>query len=261
MATVIVIANQKGGVGKTTLSTTLTDALTKCDYKTMLIDMDPQENSTSFMQATVQGAYTLHDVMEGECTVLEAVQHTPLGDILPGDALISGKAAQYQMKLKGYNILNKALEPAKNEYDFIIIDTPPSLGIFLVNALTAADEVIIPVKAEKFAIDGLGNLMNTITEVKEECNPKLHILGAVLMAYDSRIGMDKQVKRQLPIIGQEFNFTVFDTAIRVCQEVKKAQNNLESIFDAAPKSTATADYLDLVKEIIKELEDLKVEEE
>ena len=259
MAKIIAVANQKGGQSKTTISTTLSDALTRCGYKVLLIDTDPQASATLYYEAEMDGVATLYDVLKSECTIKEAIQKRGMSDIVAGDELLSGAAAELQSKIVYHNILQKALRPVEDEYDFIIIDTPPSLGVLLINALTAADEVIIPLKAEQFAIAGLDLLRKTISEIKEGFNPELHILGVVLVAYDARNKFDKDIKKQLPEAGKNYGFDIFESNIRVCQAVKESQKEFKSIFDFAPSCTAVQDYMEFTKEVIDKIIELEAE--
>lgn len=249
MAYIIAVANQKGGVGKTSVAATLADAFVRCDYKTLIIDTDPQCNATLSFKAKTENEYTLYDIFENNCKTKEAIQHTEIGDIIPGDLLLSGKENIYMNENDSYLMLKKAIEEIKEEYDIIVIDTPPNLGIYLINSLAVADGIIIPIAPQRYAIEGLKMLIDTINQTTLNLNSKLHILGVLLVAYDSRKNLDKRINRQLPDIGRINNFNVFKHPIRICQAVREAQDEQVSLFEFAPDCTAAKDYVSLVKEI------------
>lgn len=251
MAIRIAIANQKGGIGKTTTALNFTDALNHSGYKTLLIDVDPQANSTGSYKASIEGENTLYDVLEKKCEPAEAIQHTEFGDIIPGDPCLSEIENKLLTSIGGYNSLNKIISKVEDDYDFIIIDTPPNLGIYMISALTAATGIIIPMKAEKYAIDGLKRLIVTINDVMENSNPELNIYGLLLTAYDVRNKLDVDTWAQLPQVAENIGMNVFSRPIRICQAVKNAQSNMRSLFEDAPTSSAAIDYAAIVKELLE----------
>lgn len=249
----IAIANQKGGVGKTTTALNVADALMHSGFSVLFIDVDPQTNSTSSYKAQIEDTYTVYDVFKKECSVDEAVQHTDFGDIIAGDPELSSIELTLQSSLGGYNILRNALSKSKGNYDYCIIDTPPNLGIYMLNALIASDYVLIPVRAEKYAIDGLTKLIQTINDVKGEpnANPDLQIAGVLLTSFDKRNGLDNKIWNELKTIESDGVFHVFPTPIRVCQDVKNAQDALQSLYEVYPNCNAAYDYAILTKELIE----------
>lgn len=247
----IAIANQKGGVGKTTTALNIADALMHSGYSVLFIDVDPQTNSTSSYKAIIEDTYTVFDLFQKECTVDEAIQHTDFGDIIAGDSELSGIELQLQSSLGGFNILKNALKKAESQYDFCIIDTPPNLGIYMLNALIASDLAVIPVKAEKYAIDGLTKLLQTINDVKMEANPDLEIAGILLTTFDKRNELDNKIWKELKEIEKEGAFKVFANPIRICQDVKKAQDALQSLYEVYPNCNAAYDYALVTKELIE----------
>lgn len=258
MAKKIAIANQKGGVGKTTTALNIADALVHLNYKVLFIDLDPQHNSTSTYGAIIEDQNTIVDVLKKDCTAKEAIQHTLLGDIIAGDDLLAQEEQYFNSQAAREGILKRQLKDIDAEYDFIIMDTPPNLGIYMKNALTAADGCIISIKAEKYAIDGLGLLLETIDETIELLNESLRIYGVLLNVYDSRNALDKQVNEMLPQIGEQKGFRVFKTPIRVSQDVKKVQalpssdNDVNrSLFENYPTSNAAVDYVAVTKELLE----------
>ncbi len=251
MAKRIAVANQKGGVGKTTTALCIAEVLKREDNRVLLIDLDPQCNSTSTYGAEIEGENTIYDLMNAACATEEAIQHTHSGDIIAGDPLLSEDENKFLTKLGGYNIVNKAISQVEDKYDYVIMDTPPNLGIYMLNALTAASGVVIPMKAEKYAIDGLAKVISTIQDVIENANPKLQIYGVALTAYDTRTSLDRDIWAILPEQGESLGFPVFQTPIRICQAVKDAQAAGVPLFESAPYCNAALDYEKLVEEIIK----------
>ena len=248
---VFTIANQKGGVGKTTTALNIADALRHSGYEVLFVDVDPQTNSTSSYKAEIEGVNTVYDLFEKNCTADEAIQHTEFGDIIAGDPEITTIETKLQSKPGGFNTLKKALQKMKAEYDYVIIDTPPNLGMYMLNALIAADKVIVPIKAEKYAIDGLSKLIETINDVKDEANPDLTVAGILLTTYDRRNELDRKLWDVLPEVGEQIGMPVFECPIRISQDVKKAQDQVVSLFDTFPNSNAAYDYARVTKEILE----------
>jgi chromosome partitioning protein len=250
MGKIIAIANQKGGVGKTTTSINLAASLGVLEKKVLLIDADPQANATSGIGIDVEsieiGTYQL---LEHSNTAKEAIikTTTPNLDIIPAHIdlvaieieLVDKEAREYMLK--------KALADIKNDYDFILIDCAPSLGLLTLNALTAADAVIIPIQCEYFALEGLGKLLNTIKSVQKIHNPDLDIEGLLLTMYDARLRLSNQVVEE---VQKHFNNMVFQTIIQRNVRLSEAPSYGENIinFDAASKGASN--YLSLAKEII-----------
>ena len=246
----IAVANQKGGIGKTTTSLMLADGLKHCGYNVLFIDLDPQCNSTSSYKAKIEDEYTLYDLMNDKCAVNDAIQHTEMGDIIAGDPHLAEDESKFQSRMGGFNIIKNALKSVQNKYDFCVIDTPPSLNIFMYNALCAASEIVIPLRAEKYAIDGLGKLIQTVNDVLNNANPTLRIDGVLMTAFDARTSLDNEIWNTLPAIGEKYGFDVFTTPIRICQDIKKAQANGVSLFDTNPSCNGAVDYANVVKEIL-----------
>lgn len=250
MGKIIAIANQKGGVGKTTTSINLAASLGVLEKKVLLIDADPQANATSGIGIDVEtveiGTYQL---LEHSNTAKEAIvqTETPNLDIIPAHIdlvaieieLVDKEAREYMLK--------KALNEVKKDYDFILIDCAPSLGLLTLNALTAADAVIIPIQCEYFALEGLGKLLNTIKSVQKIHNPDLDIEGLLLTMYDSRLRLSNQVVEE---VQKHFNNMVFQTIIQRNVRLSEAPSYGESIINYDAGSKGASNYLSLAKEII-----------
>ena len=263
---VIAITNQKGGVGKTTTAINIADALRHTNCDVLFIDMDPQCNATSTYGAAIEGVNTIVDVLKKDCKAEEAIQTTPLGDIIAGDTLLAQEEPAFNSRTARENLLKNAIKTVVKNYDYVIIDPPPNLGIYMINALTAADGCVIPIKAEQYAIDGLKRLIDTINDVIENVNPDLAVYGVLLTAYDARNSLDREILEELPTAGKTLGFNVFEHPIRINQAIKKIQSlkNGEtedgevvianrSLYDNYASCNAAHDYVAVVKEIMKEI--------
>lgn len=258
MAIVITIANQKGGIGKTTTVINISDALNRIGYKVLTLDMDPQCNTTSQFDAKIDGEYTMHDILmdeKDEIDVKETIQHTKMGDIIPGDYLLANDQYKLMQNKAGHFCLKKkVVKKLENDYDFIVIDTPPTLGILMTCSLVSATGLIIPLQAEKYSLDGLSLLIDTVNDVIDNINPELEIYGTLITEYDQRNNSDKEMAKQLPVIASQLGMRNFRTPIRKCQEIRKASACKESLFDFAPKCNAVIDYTQMVKELLEVIE-------
>ena len=250
MGKIIAIANQKGGVGKTTTSINLAASLGVLEKRVLLIDADPQANATSGLGINVEsveiGTYQL---LEHSNTAKEAIVATdkPNLDIIPSHIDLVAIEIELVDKDDREYMLKNALADIKNEYDYIIIDCAPSLGLLTLNALTAADAVIIPIQCEYFALEGLGKLLNTIKSVQRIHNPELDIEGLLLTMYDSRLRLSNQVVEE---VQKHFNNMVFQTIIQRNVRLSEAPSYGENIIKYDASSKGATNYLSLAKEII-----------
>lgn len=250
MGKIIAIANQKGGVGKTTTSVNLAASLGVLEQKVLLIDADPQANATSGLGIDVEtveiGTYQL---LEHANIAKEAIiqTSTPNLDIIPAHIDLVAIEIELVDKDEREYMLKKALKDIKNDYDYILIDCAPSLGLLTLNALTASDAVIIPIQCEYFALEGLGKLLNTIKSVQKVHNPQLDIEGLLLTMYDSRLRLSNQVVEE---VQKHFNDMVFQTIIQRNVRLSEAPSYGESIIDYDASSKGANNYLSLAKEII-----------
>jgi chromosome partitioning protein len=250
MGKIIAIANQKGGVGKTTTSVNLAASLGVLEKKVLLIDADPQANATSGLGIDVEqvevGTYQLleHTSSAEECIVATSA---PNVDIIPAHIDLVAIEIELVDKDEREYMLKKAITHLKPAYDYIIIDCAPSLGLLTLNALTAADAVIIPIQCEYFALEGLGKLLNTIKSVQKIHNPELDIEGLLLTMYDSRLRLSNQVVEE---VQKHFNDMVFTTIIQRNVKLGEAPSYGESIINYDVSSKGATNYLSLAKEII-----------
>ena len=250
MGKIIAIANQKGGVGKTTTSVNLAASLGVLEKKVLLIDADPQANATSGLGIDVEqveiGTYQLleHTSSAEECIIKTTA---PNVDIIPSHIDLVAIEIELVDKDERESMLKKAITHLKPSYDYIIIDCAPSLGLLTLNALTAADAVIIPIQCEYFALEGLGKLLNTIKSVQKIHNPELDIEGLLLTMYDSRLRLSNQVVEE---VQKHFNDMVFKTIIQRNVRLGEAPSYGESIIAYDVSSKGATNYLSLAKEII-----------
>ncbi len=248
MAKIIGIANQKGGVGKTTTAVNLAAALGVLEKKVLIIDADPQANATSGLGVEEVRNSTYH-LLEHSIPAAECIQKTssPNLDIIPSHIdLVAAEIELVDRDSREY-MLRQALEPIKGMYDFIIIDCAPSLGLITVNALTASDSVIIPIQCEYFALEGLGKLLNTIKNVQKIHNPDLDIEGLLLTMYDSRLRLSNQVVEE---VNSHFPEMVFETIISRNVRLSEAPSFGESILMYDAESKGAIQYIQLADEVL-----------
>lgn len=251
MSKIIAVANQKGGVGKTTTAVNLAASLGVLEKKILLIDADPQANATSGLgidvEAVVNGTY---QVLEHTSTALSTIIKTnsPNVDIIPAHIDLVAIEIELVDKQDREYMLRKALKDVKNNYDYVIIDCAPSLGLITLNALTAADSVVIPIQCEYYALEGLGKLLNTITSIQKIHNKELAIEGLLLTMYDSRLRLSNQVVAE---VKKHFDNMVFKTIIQRNIKLGEAPSYGESIIAYDATSKGSINYINLAHEIIK----------
>lgn len=248
---VIAIANRKGGVGKSTTATALVSGLTLKGYRVLAVDLDAQRNLTSTMSARVDSKTSL-GVLTGDITAKEAIRKTESGDIIPASKSLSGADAILTETGKEYR-LKEALEPIKEWYDYCIIDSPPALGILTVNALTAANSVIIPAQADIYSLEGIEDLQETIQPVRKYCNPTLEIQGILLTRYSPRSILSRDVTTLAEQLAEQLETSLFKATIREAVAVKEAQISQQSLFTYAPKAKVTEDYKAFIEEFLERI--------
>ncbi len=248
---VIAITNQKGGVGKSTTSVNLTSYLGYYGFKTLLVDIDPQSNSTSGLGIDSKKIkYSIYDVLISNHDPKEAITKTEFENLeaIPSVIQLAGAEVELVSAFKREYKLKDAISKIKNEYDYIIIDCPPALGLLTINALTAADEVIIPIQCEYYALEGLGQLINTIDLVKNNLNESLQITGAVMTMYDSRTKLAEQVIEE---VKNYFSDKVYLTVIPRNIRLSEAPSFGKPILLYDPECKGALAYKSLTKEVIE----------
>ncbi|HFX17622.1 MAG TPA: ParA family protein [Flavobacteriales bacterium] len=254
MGKVIAIANQKGGVGKTTTAVNLAAALGVLEKKVLLIDADPQANASSGLGIDIEEAPAgTYELLEHEAEAKDTIikTGTPNLDLIPSHIDLVGVEVELVNKPKREFMLKEAIKDLKEEYDYILIDCAPSLGLITLNALTAADSVIVPIQCEYFALEGLGKLLNTIKNVQKIHNPGLNIEGLLLTMYDARLKLSNQVVDE---VKTHFGDMVFDTVIQRNVRLSEAPSFGESILDYDATSKGAVNYLNLADELIRKNE-------
>lgn len=248
MKEVIAVINQKGGVGKSTTAQAIGQGLFLKGYKVLFVDLDAQGNLSYSLDAKQTGL-TVLEVLTGKAQAKEVIQKTSTADIMPSSLQLSGADLMLTEMGKEYK-LKEAIEPLKALYDYIIIDTPPALGILTVNALTACTGVIIPAQADIYSLQGIGQLNNTIEAVKKYCNAGLILKGIVLTRYNKRAVLSRDVAELLEQTAQTLKTKLYKTQVRETIAVKEAQIQKTCLFTYAPKCNASIDYMNLIDEVI-----------
>ena len=248
---IIALANQKGGVGKTTTAINLSASLARSGKRVLLIDADPQANASSGLGVDIRELEaSIYECLVNNIDPHEAVIATEVENLSLIPSHIDLVGAEIEMLNLGEreSLLKRILAQLRGEYDYILIDCSPSLGLITVNALTAADSVIIPVQCEFFALEGIAKLLNTIKIIKSQLNPNLQIMGFLLTMYDNRLRLSNQV---LDEVKRHFGKLVFDTVIARNVRLSEAPSHGQTIFDYDPHSKGAAAYKALAQEVMK----------
>ena len=246
MGKIIAVANQKGGVGKTTSAVNIAAGLAGMGKKVLLFDLDPQGNASSGLGVEPAGKKSSYDVMMGETTAKEAVFDTKWCDVVPSDNNLAGAEIELVSKEGRESILKKALEPLKERYDYIFIDCPPSLSILTINALVCCDTVLVPMQCEYYALEGLSQLVQTIRTVKKSMNPNIDFEGILLTMYDGRTNLTLQVGEE---IKRFFGSKVYKTVIPRNIRLSEAPSHSLPIFDYDKYSKGAESYKNVCLEI------------
>ncbi|MDA8352698.1 MAG: AAA family ATPase [Firmicutes bacterium] len=250
MSRVVAIANQKGGVGKTTTSINLGASLAYHGKRVLIVDIDPQGNTTSGLginKADVKQC--IYDVLINEVQMESVLLSTPIEgvDLIPARIELAGAEIELVQVLSREHRLKRSLQRVRDRYDFVLVDCPPSLGVLTVNSLTAADSVLIPIQCEFYALEGLGQLLNTVRIVQKHLNKRLEIEGVLLTMYDARTNLSLQVMNEVQKYFQE---KVYQTVIPRNVRLSEAPSHGKPILEYAARSRGAQCYVDLAKEVI-----------
>ncbi len=251
MSKIIAITNQKGGVGKTTTAVNLSACIANLSKKVLLLDIDPQGNATSGIGLEKSEIkYCIYDSLINDLPLEKAIKKTYVEglDIVPASIQLAGAEIELVPTMSREVRLKKIVEKISERYDYILIDCPPSLGLLTVNALTAANGVLVPIQTEYYALEGLSQLVNTVELVKKHLNPSLRLEGVVMTMYDARTNLAQQVVEE---VKKYFGELVYDTIIPRNVRLSEAPSYGKAIIDYDPKSKGAEVYLDLAKEVIK----------
>lgn len=248
---IVAVANQKGGVGKTTTAQALAAGLAERKYRVLGIDLDPQGNFSTACGAENYNVLTVYEVMKRGADIREAIQHMNGGyDVVPANIMLAGAEQELSQTGKEHR-LKEAVSVVAGEYDFIVIDTPPSLGVLTVNAFTCATDILIPTTAGIFATAGISQLNETVSSVQKYCNPGVKIRGILFTRFNPRANISRQIKELTEQLSEYISAPIYQTYIRAGVVVEEAQANKADIFNYAGKSTVAEDYRTFIEEFLK----------
>lgn len=248
MAQIITITNQKGGVGKTTITSALVCGLHQRGARVLGVDTDPQGNLGFTLGLDPDNVKTLYDVFTGACTIDEAIAHTEFGDVLPSDIMLSSFDVMFTAQHREF-LLSQYLESVKSRYDFIVIDTPPSLNILTINAYVASTGLIIPMESEILSLVGVSQILETVEAVRASFNANLRVLGIIMNRFDARTKLSREVLEMAEEVASQMDSHVFPVHIRRGVDVARAPAYGQSVLTYRPKAKPAVDlehFVDII---------------
>lgn len=251
MCTVISVSNQKGGVGKTTSTCNIAACLKENGKRVLIIDMDPQGN-LGFCVGAESDWTSIYDVLKGEVKARFAIQRTSTADIIISNILLSSIELEFTSTGREY-LLKEAIRPLLDSYDYILLDTPPALGVLTINAFTASDLIIIPMLSDIFSLQGIAQLYETVERVKKYCNPNLRFAGILLTSFNPKTHLAREIRGTAELISQDLNIPVFKSTIRKSVVISEAQSVQKSVLEYNRKNKAALDYQQFVKELLENI--------
>lgn len=249
MARTIAVTNQKGGVGKTTTCSAICGCLAQMGKRVLAVDLDPQGNLSFSLGVEADDSFTIYDVLKGNCDLTDAVQQGGVCDVVPSNILLSGLELEMTGVGREY-VLSEQLGTVKDNYDFIILDTPPALSVLTINAYTASDELVIPMLCEILSLQGIAQLKQTIFAVQRYYNKSLKVAGILLNKYNSHFMLTREVEELAAMIAEQLDSRIFKTRISASVAIAEAPAHGESIMTYSPKSKSAQEYKSFVKELI-----------
>lgn len=249
MSRIITISNQKGGVAKTTTTSTVGILLKRKGYSVLAVDMDPQGNLGFCLGADNENSASIYEVLKGDVKLQHAIQRTSTVDVISSSIALSGIELEYTAAGREY-LLREAIRTLPTRYDYILIDTPPALSLLTVNAFTASGSIIVPMIADIFSLQGIAQIYESVERVKKYCNPKVYIEGILLTKFNRRSVFSKEILGTAELIASDLDIKLFRTCIRESVTLREAQALQKNIIEYAPKSHAAQDYISFVEELI-----------
>jgi len=253
LGTIITIANQKGGVGKTTVAMSLVSSLNRRGLRTLGVDMDPQGSLGFSAGFDIENDHTIYEVLKGELPIRDAIVHSAWGDFLLSNILLSSLGEELHDQGRE-TLLREVLREVRDDYDFIIIDTPPGLSILTTNAYSAADGLIIPTKPNILEVLAVSQIRETVKEVRQTINPDLRVLGILINFYDRRLNLSKEVNDLMGTLAQEMDTRVFKAKIRTTVGVAEAPAHATSIFNYTRAVSAKVSFQSFTDELLRLLQ-------